>query len=127
MLGTTSVGLCGKVTNNLPLQFDLELQLLDGDGNAIPLADGSGSQTIKPCALDGTPQETELKFILSVDKTAEKAEAKAIELRFMVSSRGASGIQFHEDCFIQAELALLLPEGISLNVEDLMNPEENNK
>lgn len=127
LLGTSSVGLSGKVTNNLPLQFDLELQLLDGDGNAIPLADGSGSQTIKPCALDGTPQETELKFILSVDKTAEKTEAKAIELRFMVSSRGASGIQFHEDCFIQAELALLLPEGISLNVEDLMNPEENNK
>ena len=119
-------GLAGKVTNSLPLQFDLELQLLDNDGNVIPLADGAGRQTVKPCALDGKPQETELEFVISVDKTVEKAKVEAVELKFTVSSLGAGGIQFHEDCFIQAELALLLPEGISMDIKDILNAENNN-
>lgn len=127
VLATGSIGLGGKVINNLPLQLDLELQLLDDEGNIIPLADGTGHQTIRSCALDGTPQETELQFILSLANSAKQTEVAAIRLQFTVSSRGASGVQLHDDCFIQAELALLIPEGISMNIKDLMNPEDNNK
>jgi hypothetical protein len=127
VLAYGSIGLGGKVTNSLPLQFDLEFHLLDAEGNIIPLTDGSGSQTIRPCALDGTPQETDLKVVLGLDKTADKTEIAAIELQFKISSRGVGGIQFHEDCFIQAELAALIPEGLHMDANDLLSVEENNK
>lgn len=125
VLGYGSLGLGGKIVNSLPIQLNLEFQLLDDAGNIIPLVEGAGCQTIKPCALDGSPQETELKVVLGIDRKAATTKATAIKLQFEASSRGASGIQFSEDCFIQAELTALVPEGVSLNIKDLMSEEDN--
>ena len=119
VLAYGSLGLGGKVTNSLPVQLDLELQLLDADGNPVPLAEGAGRQTIKACAADGSPQQTDLNVVLGLKKGVETPQIKAISLKFTASSGGVAGVQFNKDCYIQAELSAIVPEGFSIDIKEL--------
>lgn len=119
VLAYGSLGLGGKVTNSLPVQLDLELQLLDADGNPVPLAEGAGRQTIKACAADGSPQQTDLNVVLGLKKGVETPQIKAISLKFTASSGGVAGVQFNKDCYIQADLSAIVPEGFSIDIKEL--------
>lgn len=118
-----SVALAGEITNSFPIQLELEFQLLDVDGNVVPLAEGSGSQIIKGCNLDGSPNKTELNVLLGVAKGVEIPQLDALKMNFKATSAGISGIKFSDDCFIQAELRVDIPEGVSVNIKDFMKPQ----
>jgi len=118
-----SVALAGEITNSFPIQLELEFQLLDVDGNIVPLAEGSGSQIIKGCNLDGSPNKTELNVLLGVAKGVEIPQLDALKMNFKATSAGISGIKFSDDCFIQAELRVDIPEGVSVNIKDFMKPQ----
>ena len=121
LLASGSVGLGGKVVNGLPLQFDLEFQFLDPEGDIVPLEEGLGFQVIKPCMADGTPQETELTVVQSVKTAVDDQEIAAIRLLFMVSGFLPGAAQFDENTSLQTDLAALIHNGININLEDLFS------
>lgn len=120
--GGSKVKLAGEITNSLPLGLDLTLNLLDPAGNIVPLAEGCGVQKIAPCNLDASASKTELGVVLALNEGV-KADISSIELVFKANSAGAVGIPVTEDAYLQAMLQLVFPEGISLDLKDVMNKE----
>ena len=120
------VGLGGNVINGLPFQFELDFQLLDKDGNVIPLKKGAGHQVIRPCALDGTPQTTKLTAIECVTMNVKASDIMAVRLHFVASVVLSADLsEFNEDSFLQTELTAIFPKGISLNWDELSKLTEN--
>ena len=122
-----SIAMGGKVTNSLPVQFDLEFFLLDAEDNLIPMSEGAGKQTIKASNYDGSPSETALDVRFGIDTGAETPEISAILVKFVVTSGGKVGA-FRDDSFIQVELNARIPEGITLDLNDATSEDgENNQ
>ena len=117
VLAVGSLGLSGEVINSFPLALDLEFQLLDVEGNAVPMADNAGHQTIKAGNLDGSPVTTQLNVVLGVQKGIEIPQIDAVKLIFKATSSGAG---LAEDNFIQVQLNALIPEGVSVDLKELM-------
>ena len=117
VLALGSLGLSGEVINSFPLALDLEFQLLDVEGNAVPMADNAGHQTIKAGNLDGSPVTTQLNVVLGVQKGIEIPQIDAVKLIFRATSSGAG---LAEDNFIQVQLNALIPEGVSVDLKELM-------
>ena len=117
VLAVGSLGLSGEVINSFPLALDLEFQLLDVEGNAVPMADNAGHQTIKAGNLDGSPVTTQLNVVLGVQKGIEIPQIDAVKLIFRATSSGAG---LAEDNFIQVQLNALIPEGVSVDLKELM-------
>ena len=121
ILAYGSLGLAGEVTNSFPLALDLEFQLLDVKGNEVPLSEGSGRQTIKAGNMDGTPSKTALNIVLGIQRGIEIPQLDAVKLTFRATSSGAG---FAEDNFIQVQLSALIPEGVSVDINNLTGGEQ---
>lgn len=117
------IGVGGSVTNGLPLQFDLKLQLLDADGDEILFADAAKVQEIKPCALDGTPKVTELTVLKNMKVNAKASDIKTVRLLFTATAAFPDA-KFDEDSFLQGNLSALLPKGLSLDLKEVSRLEE---
>ena len=119
LLSHGTLGLGGKITNGLPLRLDLQLRLLDSEGNEIPMKEGAGKMTIAPCDMTGAPVDTEIDLVLGgIQKNA--SDLSSIELVFTVDSEGAAGVPIRKDSFIQVSLSARIPDGVSLDVKDLL-------
>lgn len=114
------INLKGGVTSTLPAGLEVFLKPMDSNGRYVPLADGCGSQKISPCGLDGSPVKTELDLMLGLADGAATMDISAIELLFKVTSAGVTGVPLKEDASIQADLRLVLPEGLTLDLDEMM-------
>ena len=124
LLAYGNLGLGGKVTNGLPLRINLQLILLDAEGNVIPMKEGAGRMEIASCDPTGRPVVTDISLILGgIDKTAP--ELDAIEFVFTVDSKGAVGVPLSSDSFLQVQLSALVPDGVTLDLNSMLNGEEN--
>ena len=111
------IGIGGSVINDLPLQFELELHLLDIEGNDIPFTKGTRRQVIKPCALNGTPVETELTIMQSMKVNVKASDIKTVRLLF-IANEAFLDAKFDEDSFLQGSLTALIPKGLSFDLEE---------
>lgn len=116
----TKVKLAGEIVNSLPLGLDLKFNFLDKNGNAVPLAEGCGVQKISPCNLDTSASATPLDVVLAL-KDGAAAEIASLELEFNANAAGVAGIPVKEDAYLQAVLQLVLPEGLTIDLGDIMN------
>ena len=116
----SKVKLAGEIVNSLPLCLDLRLNFLDSNGNVVPLADGCGVQKIASCKQDASASATPLEIVLAV-KEGVNADITSLELMFNANSEGVAGIPVTEDAYLQAVLQLVLPEGITVDLKDIMN------
>lgn len=116
----SKVKLAGEIVNSLPLCLDLRLNFLDSNGNVVPLADGCGVQKIASCKQDASASATPLEILLAV-KEGVNADITSLELMFNANSEGVAGIPVTEDAYLQAVLQLVLPEGITVDLKDIMN------
>ena len=64
--------------------------------------------------------KTELNVILGVSKDIAIPQIDAVKLNFRATSGGMAGVRFHDGCSIQVELAAQVPEGVSVDIKDLM-------
>lgn len=119
LLAYGSLGLGGKISNGLPFRLDLQLRLLDSEGNVIPMKEGAGKMTIAPCDPTGKPVTTKIDLVLGgVDKTA--TDLSSIELVFTVDSKGAAGVPLGPESSLQVALAARIPEGISIDLGGIL-------
>ena len=123
LLAYGSLGLGGKIVNGLPLRLDLQLRLLDSEGNVIPMKEGAGKMEIAPCDPTGKAVTSAIDLVLGgIDKTA--TDLHAIEVTFTVDSKGAAGVPFRKDSFIQVALSAKIPDGISIDLGAIGGQEE---
>lgn len=119
LLAYGSLGLGGTITNGLPFRLDLQLRLLDSNGREIPMKEGAGKMEIAPCDPTGAPVDTEIDLVLGgIEDSA--ADLHSIEFVFTVDSKGVAGVPIRKDSFLQVALSARIPEGVSVDLKDLM-------
>ncbi len=119
------VKLAGELENAFPLGLDLSLRILDSKGNEVPLAGGCGIQKIAACGTDGSAAKTALDITVALEEGAAVEGKTSLELVFKANSEGAAGVPLKKDSYLQAVLQIALPEGITLDWEDMMEDVEN--
>lgn len=122
ILQYASFALTGEVESSLPLGLEMSFNFLDSEGNVVELAENAGKQIIKPCTAAGEPVKTDLNILVSLNKEADVTDVSAIELVFTATS--VPGAPIREDSFIKATLQALIPEGVTLDLGEMMNSEE---
>lgn len=110
--------LVGNVSNGLPLEVDMKINLLDSDGSRIPLDESSSSQKINGCTPGGEAVTTEIRIGIQKKDGVQVKDVSAIEVEFTVSTVG--GAPLSDSCFIQASLQALVPKGVSVDLGELM-------
>ena len=96
--------------------------LLDADGKAIEM-EKPVVQSISSCNSDGTPAVSPLELLLDVKNGDSAYKVDALELSFKVTAPGFPDMPVAEDDFVQADLKVNLPEGITI---DLGNDSDEN-
>lgn len=117
-----SLGLTGQIESSLPLELDMTYNFLDSEGNAIPLSENAGHQTIKPGTITGDAVTTDLNIIVGIDKSADVSGITSLELVFKATS--LAGAPIKENTFIKATLQALIPEGITFDAAEFLKKEE---
>ncbi len=117
------IKLAGKIENSLPLGLDLKLNFLDSNDKVVPVAGGFGEQTIYPCNQDGSPRVTDLGIVVMLENGAKAEDISSLELTFYANSGGVTGVPVKEDAYLQAMLQFVLPEGVTVDLNDFINEE----
>ncbi len=114
------IKLGGEIVNSLPLALDLKLNFLDEDGDVVPVVEGACTQIIKSCDCDGNPMVTPLGILVALEKGVT-ANITGIELSFRANAGDAVGVAVTKDAFLQATLQAILPEGVTVDLKELLN------
>ena len=122
LLQYASFALTGEVESSLPLGFEMRFNFLDSEGNMVELAENAGKQLIKPCTATGEPVKTDLNILLGINKEADVTDISSVELVFTATS--VAGVPIREDSYIKATLQALIPEGLTLDLGEMMNNKE---
>lgn len=122
MLEKNSVKLAGSITSSLPVQLELNVVLLDGEympiGMKVP-----ATQTISAGNSDGSAAVSPLELTLDLEDGVSVTGLSGVLLTFKVTAPNSTGRPIGEDDFVQADLKIAVPEGITLDVEGLKNNE----
>lgn len=119
LLAMGDLVLTGKVTTLLPFAISVKVNLLDSDGNRVPLDEASSVQKIVGCTPDGKPAVTDLYLGVKKAEGAVVKDVDAVELEFNLAT--VAGVPLSDDCFIQATVQALVPDGVGVDVNELMN------
>lgn len=117
-----SLALTGEVVSGLPLKLDMTADLLDASGNVIPLDEKAGKLLINACEAVNTPSTTEINLLFGKKKGTTIPEISDIRLTFKAT---AVDVPITENSFLKLTLQALVPEGITVDLKDLMSNEEN--
>lgn len=122
ILQYASFALTGEIESSLPLGLEMSFNFLDSEGNVVELAENAGKQEIKPCTAAGDPVKTDLNILVALKKDVDVTDISAIELVFTATS--VPGAPIREDSFIKATLQALIPEGVTLDLGQVMDSME---
>lgn len=120
LLRKNSLKIGGEITNTLPLQLLLSIELLDSEKNVIPM-DEPCQQVLKACASDGSASVTQVDLVLNKNDIDAMENLSALKLKYEVTSP-VSGISVKENSYLQAVLTIALPEGYTIDFNN--NTEE---
>lgn len=124
MLEKNSVQLAGSVTSSLPVQLELNVELLDDTNQGIAMK-VPAKQKISAGNSDGSAAVSPLDFTLALAEGASATGLSGLKLTFVVSAPNSTGRPIGEDDFVQADLKIAVPEGITLDIEELTKDNNN--
>ena len=117
VLQNNKIQLGGEIENSLPVQLELIIDPLDKNNKVIKM-ETPASQLINACASTGQASKTPLNLTLNVGN-ADMTDFQSLMLTFKVTSGNVTGIPVKEDSYVQAMLKLILPEGVTLDLDEL--------
>lgn len=123
LLESGDLTIAGTVTNSLPLQFDIEIEVLDSKGKVLQL-ENAPEQRIESCASDGSASTSNLELKLSKADGTDMRDATSLKVTFIATSASAAGVPVNEDDFIQATLSAMVTDGITLDFREINNGDE---
>ena len=112
ILQWNQVQLLGSVANSLPLQFEIQVLMLDASGAVIPAE--QTKQTITSCNKDGSANVSPLDILLAAKSATSLSPLEKMKISFVIASKGVSGVPITDESYLQASLSVKLPEGITL-------------
>jgi hypothetical protein len=112
ILQWNQVQLLGSVANSLPLQFEIQVLMLDATGTVIPAE--QTKQTITSCNKDGSATVSPLDIILAAKSGTSLSPLEKMKISFVIASKGAAGVPITDESYVQASLSVKLPKGITL-------------
>jgi hypothetical protein len=112
ILQWNQVQLIGSVANSLPLQFEIQVLMLDATGTVIPAE--QTKQTITSCNKDGSATVSPLDIILAAKSGTSLSPLEKMKISFVIASKGAAGVPITDESYVQASLSVKLPKGITL-------------
>ena len=118
LLEKNSVQLAGSITSSLPLSLELNIDMLDDDFKAIAM-EKPAKLAIAPCASDGSATVSPLDFTLDVKDGVSVKGLSSLKLTFKVTAPNFTGVPIDEADFVQAELKLAVPDGVTLDFAEL--------
>ena len=118
LLEKNSVQLAGSITSSLPLSLELNIDMLDDDLKAIAM-EKPAKLAIAPCASDGSAATSPLDLTLDVKDGVSVKGLSSLKLTFKVTAPNYTGIPIDEADFVQAELKLAVPDGVTLDFAEL--------
>ncbi len=118
------VGLGGKLVNSLPLGLDVSFNFLDSDKEKIESAQNCGVLHVSPCSIDGTASTKDINVLVGVADGAKALDAAYLEIEVNANSGGIVGVPVKKGAYLQAVLHAVLPKGVTVDVNDLINSEE---
>ncbi len=116
LLENGGLKLYAEVNNAMPLQFDMTLELLDFSGQAVdvdPIV-----CKIAPGGKDGAAQVSNVEMFMVVNENSSIPQVGNIKISFDLSSGSAADIPITDKSYIEAKLAVELPEGITISSEE---------
>ena len=119
MLEKNSVQLAGSITSSLPVQLEMNIDLLDEEYAPIAMK-VPAKQTISAGNSDGSAAVSPLDLTLSLADGASASGLSGIKLTFRVTAPNSTGRPVGENDFVQADLKVAVPEGITVDLEGLM-------
>ena len=119
MLEKNSVQLAGSITSSLPVQLEMNIDLLD-EQYALIAMKAPAKQTISAGNSDGSAAVSPLDLTLSLADDASASGLSGIKLTFRVTAPNSTGRPVGENDFVQADLKVAVPEGITVDLEGLM-------
>jgi hypothetical protein len=114
-LDFADVKLLGEISNTLPLELDLNVELMDANYNIIQTK-SKISQKIAACPKDKDVVKSPITLEIIRKEGVDITKAEALKLTFKVSSAGISGVAIEEEDYIQASLKLNIPGGITVDL-----------
>ncbi len=118
------VALGGEIINSLPLGLDLELNFLDSDNNVVPSAQGCGKLQVSPCKLDGSASTTKIEVVVGLKGGVDASDIASLEIVLNANSGGITGVPAKETSYLQANLQVILPEGVTVDLKDFIETED---
>ncbi len=120
------VGLLGDIKNALPFMLNMKLDFLDKDGNIIEMIDNAGEQIINACKYDFISEkvsasENPLDILVAVKEPEKARDITSLQISFDASSGDAVGVPITKDAYLQAVLRISLPDGVTVDLKELMN------
>ena len=116
LLENGGVKLYAEVNNAMPLQFDMTLELLDFSGQAVDV--DPVVCKIAAGGKDGTAQASNVEMFMVVNENSSIPQVGNIKISFALSSGSAADIPITDKSYIEAKLAVELPEGITISSEE---------
>lgn len=114
ILTHTDIVIGGEVKNGFPLNFDIIIELQDANGKV--LSTEPISQSVKACS-GSEVAVTDLNINLKPKSGTDLSNLAKMNVKFVVTSKGAEGVLITEKSSIQAVLNLTLPSGITFDIE----------
>ena len=115
-----TIGLGGSVESNIPLNFNLSLNMLDAAGDVVDMGEGVGSLVIKGGGIAGEIVKTPIELVLGNRSGAEIPEINAIELIFSADTKDIASAPLNEKTSLRCVLNARIPEGISLDLKNML-------
>jgi hypothetical protein len=107
------IHLVGEVVNSLPLQFEMNLQMLDESSQ--PMNTEDIALKIASCSSEGTPSETSFKLVSAAKDGENMTRLKSLKVSFIVTSGKAAGVPVTDESFVQANIGVNIPKGINIS------------
>lgn len=112
-LEVSDISIKGNVLSTFPVSLKISAYFLDSEG--FPLDISVSSQEIQSLGADGMPVSSPLA--LTAEKSPQAGDISSMVLELELLPGSVSGIAISENSWIQAEIALQIPGGITLDLE----------
>lgn len=117
LLAMTDITIGGNIVSTFPVTVEITAKFLDSNNNPLDIM--VSTQTIASSGSDGIPVSTPLD--LSVKSTGTVEDIHAVALSFTLLPGDEPGVSFSNKAFLQADISISAPGGITLDIMDLDN------
>lgn len=118
LLEKNEVQLAGSITSSLPVALEMQIDMLDVDEKVMPV-EKTAVQAISACNSDGSAVVTPLELTIDLKEDSSVADLAALKVTFRVTSPNHTGIPIDEADFVQADMKIAVPDGLTVDFAEL--------